>query len=53
MLEAWKLMLLCLFLGSEGLICLATVSGCMCVIWRLVASVGQRRKTAQTTTMMR
>jgi hypothetical protein len=44
-------MLLCLFLGLEGLVCLATASGCMCVVWRLVASIGQRRKAAQATIM--
>jgi hypothetical protein len=46
MLEAWKLTLLCLFLGPKGLACLATASGCVCIVRRLVVSVGQRHKTA-------
>jgi peptidoglycan biosynthesis protein MviN/MurJ (putative lipid II flippase) len=41
MFEVRKLTLLCLFLGLEGLACLVTVSGCVCIIRWLVASVGQ------------
>jgi hypothetical protein len=40
-------------LGLGDMVCLATANGCMCVVKRLAASMGQRRKTAQASTMMR
>jgi hypothetical protein len=40
-------------LGLEDMVCLATANGCMCVVQRLAASMGQRRKTTQASTMMR
>jgi hypothetical protein len=39
-------------LGLEDMVCSATVNGCMCVVRRLAASMGQRRKTVQASTMM-
>ena len=35
------------FCASEALGCLATASGCVCVVRHLAASMRQRRKTAQ------
>jgi hypothetical protein len=39
-------------LGLEDMVCSVTANGCMCVVWRLAASMGQHRKMAQASMMM-